>query len=64
MKCHPNIEKQLSHVNARLADAIELLNQSATSIKIVCTVIAELQNAIEDIYIALGNTETTDTELE
>lgn len=47
------VEKQLSHVNAKLADAMVLLTQSTASIKLACSVISGLQNVVEDIYITL-----------
>jgi len=46
-------EKRLSYINAKLADALELLETSKTKIERSCDIICELEGEIEEIYLSI-----------
>ena len=46
-------ERRLSHINAKLADALELLETSKTKIERSCDIVRELEGEIEEIYLSI-----------
>jgi len=47
-------EERLSHINARLADTMELMQNSCAAIRQSYTIIAGIGSEIEEIYLSTG----------
>ena len=52
------VEERLSHINAELANVMELMQNSAAITRQIIAIISELENEIEDIYVGIGEDDT------